>query len=82
MANAEMTENLKSAAGNLSLQPEERAAILAACEMLTPAKAVDVEYSKDRHYAIGCCPKCGSVGVEGMSFCDNCGQALDWGVEE
>jgi hypothetical protein len=55
-----------------------KAAILAALKKQTPKKPTDI--SKSELY--GRCAVCGQIVHVGNRYCDQCGQALDWGDED
>lgn len=51
-------------------------------EKQIPKKATDVRYFGEAGYYIGLCPCCNSGNNSEFQYCGDCGQAIDWKVEE
>ena len=60
-------------------------ACIVACKALEnqiPKKPTDVRYFGEAGYYIGLCPCCNSGNNSEYQYCGDCGQAIDWKVEE
>lgn len=55
---------------------------IAALEKQIPKKATDIRYFGEAGYYIGLCPCCKSGNNSEFQHCWDCGQAIDWEVEE
>lgn len=48
----------------------------------TPTKPIDLKYKRIVNAWLGICPHCQNKLIGRKAYCEKCGQALDWHLEE